>query len=145
MIRRPPRSTLFPYTTLFRSCGLCRFGGPASGHPDTGLAPQDRLDVRGVDQPDLHDLLQAVERALTVGRVDSIAAVPAGARVVRTDLRLRTYGWPTPQHHRTGPGDAERPGRGRPDSRTHVRSKAYWRHARSSATHVLHLRRDNSL
>src|SRR3712207_907966 len=24
MIRRPPRSTLFPYTTLFRSQGLCR-------------------------------------------------------------------------------------------------------------------------
>src|SRR3712207_7031859 len=23
MIRRPPRSTLFPYTTLFRSCGCC--------------------------------------------------------------------------------------------------------------------------
>src|SRR6266487_6038374 len=33
MIRRPPRSTLFPYTTLFRSarCGprRCRPGGPA--------------------------------------------------------------------------------------------------------------------
>src|SRR3712207_9040877 len=27
MIRRPPRSTLFPYTTLFRSCEL-------DGHPD---------------------------------------------------------------------------------------------------------------
>src|SRR3712207_9066246 len=29
MIRRPPRSTLFPYTTLFRSpvtCSLCREG-----------------------------------------------------------------------------------------------------------------------
>src|ERR1044072_5771167 len=24
MIRRPPRSTLFPYTTLFRSCLRCR-------------------------------------------------------------------------------------------------------------------------
>src|SRR5260370_15905859 len=24
MIRRPPRSTLFPYTTLFRSCAKCR-------------------------------------------------------------------------------------------------------------------------
>src|SRR4029434_3345422 len=24
MIRRPPRSTLFPYTTLFRSCCLCK-------------------------------------------------------------------------------------------------------------------------
>src|SRR5206468_8972032 len=23
LIRRPPRSTLFPYTTLFRSCGPC--------------------------------------------------------------------------------------------------------------------------
>src|SRR5687768_17741954 len=31
MLRRPPRSTLFPYTTLFRSCGsndltICPFG-----------------------------------------------------------------------------------------------------------------------
>src|SRR2546429_9358192 len=26
MIRRPPRSTLFPYTTLFRSAGLGRIG-----------------------------------------------------------------------------------------------------------------------
>src|SRR2546422_5430406 len=26
MIRRPPRSTLFPYTTLFRSYGLCTGG-----------------------------------------------------------------------------------------------------------------------
>src|SRR2546422_5028224 len=26
MIRRPPRSTLFPYTTLFRSGNLLRFG-----------------------------------------------------------------------------------------------------------------------
>src|SRR5437763_8457783 len=28
MIRRPPRSTLFPYTTLFRSDGGGRSGGP---------------------------------------------------------------------------------------------------------------------
>src|SRR2546425_8978652 len=27
MIRRPPRSTLFPYTTLFRSCGTVFRGG----------------------------------------------------------------------------------------------------------------------
>src|SRR3712207_7826250 len=33
MIRRPPRSTLFPYTTLFRSGGLQRGGdvGPVPG------------------------------------------------------------------------------------------------------------------
>src|SRR2546429_5001031 len=35
MIRRPPRSTLFPYTTLFRSCGApgtCCQRGLAPGH-----------------------------------------------------------------------------------------------------------------
>src|SRR2546430_10176357 len=30
MIRRPPRSTLFPYTTLFRSCASYRTGPPVS-------------------------------------------------------------------------------------------------------------------
>src|SRR2546430_2957790 len=34
MIRRPPRSTLFPYTTLFRS-------DPASGHPDHACRVRD--------------------------------------------------------------------------------------------------------
>src|SRR3989441_9729788 len=31
MIRRPPRSTLFPYTTLFRSRRAARAGGAAGG------------------------------------------------------------------------------------------------------------------
>src|SRR5216683_6009245 len=39
MIRRPPRSTLFPYTTLFRSRGR---SGPASSCPArSDLAAQD--------------------------------------------------------------------------------------------------------
>src|SRR5256885_10910582 len=33
MIRRPPRSTLFPYTTLFRSRESDRSGGVMSGLP----------------------------------------------------------------------------------------------------------------
>src|SRR3712207_8724558 len=38
MIRRPPRSTLFPYTTLFRSPG--RGGrGPRRGGGEGGVAP----------------------------------------------------------------------------------------------------------
>src|SRR5258708_26101519 len=36
MIRRPPRSTLFPYTTLFRSDGTRPSGG-ARAHPESGL------------------------------------------------------------------------------------------------------------
>src|SRR2546430_12004850 len=35
MIRRPPRSTLFPYTTLFRSSPL-----PGSAEPDLGSCVQ---------------------------------------------------------------------------------------------------------
>src|SRR5438105_6699421 len=38
MIRRPPRSTLFPYTTLFRSIACTRFSGrPAPEY--TGQIP----------------------------------------------------------------------------------------------------------
>src|SRR3712207_8483597 len=41
MIRRPPRSTLFPYTTLFRSCSeirqIVKLGVAASKHAARGL------------------------------------------------------------------------------------------------------------
>src|SRR5260370_25102548 len=33
MIRRPPRSTLFPYTTLFRSCAQLRLLSGCALHP----------------------------------------------------------------------------------------------------------------
>src|SRR2546428_10276823 len=35
MIRRPPRSTLFPYTTLFRSVGQSAAAIAAADEPDT--------------------------------------------------------------------------------------------------------------
>src|SRR2546430_6221749 len=37
MIRRPPRSTLFPYTTLFRSGGGPQFPSPSGGGQGGGL------------------------------------------------------------------------------------------------------------
>src|SRR5690349_23049562 len=44
MIRRPPRSTLFPYTTLFRSLGDAgRFGGEAG---QARHRPQSKIDER---------------------------------------------------------------------------------------------------
>src|SRR5436190_15526206 len=51
MLRRPPRSTLFPYTTLFRSrCTWCcsrSRSAPAAGCPPTPSPPP--LDRRGVE------------------------------------------------------------------------------------------------
>src|SRR5574343_1177455 len=45
MIRRPPRSTLFPYTTLFRSGG--GFAGPTNGTiPQFGGGTTDRKSTR---------------------------------------------------------------------------------------------------
>src|SRR5215211_9004423 len=41
MIRRPPRSTLFPYTTLFRSVGKARHGAPSQ---ETCLRPPNRSE-----------------------------------------------------------------------------------------------------
>src|SRR5438067_5728895 len=49
MIRRPPRSTLFPYTTLFRSCGrglvhARRLGG--GRHRQFAALEEDRKSTR---------------------------------------------------------------------------------------------------
>src|SRR3712207_6897251 len=60
MIRRPPRSTLFPYTTLFRSCPSGRlFEAAACGVPilsdawegiETFFAPGEELLVASTDR-----------------------------------------------------------------------------------------------
>src|SRR2546430_8147840 len=43
MIRRPPRSTLFPYTTLFRS----HLDGPRPLMRESGHAPREHVARRG--------------------------------------------------------------------------------------------------
>src|SRR5438552_19203224 len=46
MIRRPPKSTLFPYTTLFRSCDTAdESGAPCLGRPGQGMV-RDRKSTR---------------------------------------------------------------------------------------------------
>src|SRR2546430_13805798 len=49
MIRRPPRSTLFPYTTLFRSrrFGADRARGGAAGRERAGRSLHERLPDGG--------------------------------------------------------------------------------------------------
>src|SRR3712207_7699898 len=47
MIRRPPRSTLFPYTTLFRSAHPPRGGRRDHGGPYGRLRPRIRCQYSG--------------------------------------------------------------------------------------------------
>src|SRR2546427_5835771 len=50
MIRRPPRSTLFPYTTLFRSPAASAFLGHDGAAPP-GLGPGCRVAARTLGHP----------------------------------------------------------------------------------------------
>src|SRR2546427_5200786 len=64
MIRRPPRSTLFPYTTLFRSLGEAEHGvlGRTVRRPTLdAVLPRERRDVHDRAGPNVQHALQ--ERA----------------------------------------------------------------------------------
>src|SRR3712207_7984784 len=62
MIRRPPRSTLFPYTTLFRSREQLRLEPPGSREPMLPLQVLPTLGRRrDLDAPDPVEARLAVE------------------------------------------------------------------------------------
>src|SRR2546427_8635317 len=55
MIRRPPRSTLFPYTTLFRSAGAVAAAGVEVLGLARLLALADHVERRAQRRPDVVD------------------------------------------------------------------------------------------
>src|SRR3712207_9593903 len=67
MIRRPPRSTLFPYTTLFRSLGGVDLVGP-----------QQRVVDAANDGGHGVDRVQALVRVRVAGEVGVGGHLPAG-------------------------------------------------------------------
>src|SRR3712207_9323312 len=85
MIRRPPRSTLFPYTTLFRS----RFG----------LAPYPSTFF-GVDAETAHDLLREIVQSVLQSGFHKIVffntspwneeLVDAASRDARVEFNVRS-------------------------------------------------------
>src|SRR3712207_7022806 len=101
MIRRPPRSTLFPYTTLFRSCGCApaRAGrsSPAVGARAARSSPPEVLpaQARLRRRPEFTAVVRSGRRAgrptmvlhyLPERPVGSDGAAPAGARSPRVGL-----------------------------------------------------------
>src|SRR5256885_12035601 len=102
MIRRPPRSTLFPYTTLFRSwvdlAGRWRIGPklgrwtkPAAQH--IGQAAREAARLRRLRELDgeLMTLRQAVSeiRAALTELHQRVAAAKAGTALVPDDAVVR--------------------------------------------------------
>src|SRR3712207_2171947 len=84
MIRRPPRSTLFPYTTLFRSCvrqrhGVRPDGSPALPNGDLDRIVRQQVFIGGVlrkllsqdvllDLGKQRELVRAASESLTIDR-----------------------------------------------------------------------------
>src|SRR3712207_8907685 len=58
MIRRPPRSTLFPYTTLFRSAVLPERDGRPDARVGRGQRPRSRMDAGAMTAPTATRLLE---------------------------------------------------------------------------------------
>src|SRR6266498_5422327 len=83
MIRRPPRSTLFPYTTLFRSVrgrGPTRRGRPARG----SLVLHDRAHLHRTAHARRRNARCEVDRGVEVGGLER---EPAAERLLDGDER----------------------------------------------------------
>src|SRR5258706_5329586 len=100
MIRRPPRSTLFPYTTLFRSekeasytNGQGRLQGTARAIPLQGDAMEDWQILANVGTA----LGLALDYASTAQVRADIAARFGSAGL--EDITALTFGQPVPAHH----------------------------------------------
>src|SRR3712207_8572709 len=73
MIRRPPRSTLFPYTTLFRSV------------PGASITSEDVADVwRNGTFEERREILEAVIAQVTIHRIGKVGPVRAKQMVPET-------------------------------------------------------------
>src|SRR2546426_10522026 len=100
MIRRPPRSTLFPYTTLFRSQGLAKLSEGASTAPSETLRPRRELPAEvgdGGAEEDQHACRRDARRDREHGQ--------------RPARETRENESDDGQHGRAAPDDAARPGR----------------------------------
>src|SRR5438309_4470915 len=70
MIRRPPRSTLFPYTTLFRSFEVGRARSRAGGSSRPGRAEARRASRAGAQSSGGEGVLREARRLATASPPD---------------------------------------------------------------------------
>src|SRR2546430_13069877 len=114
MIRRPPRSTLFPYTTLFRSCRPGEAAAPDPGvplvrtvcrlidaHPDRPASLAALSAQAGVTS---HRLLRTFQRVLGI----SPRQYRDARRLDRFKTELRSRGRVSPALYEAGDG-SDRP------------------------------------
>src|SRR2546430_13343239 len=83
MIRRPPRSTLFPYTTLFRSLVLTHDAASLDGSADSrgaGFGDYCPIHVRSQDRPHSGGAGETIGRFALGGRAPGAGVGRANGR-----------------------------------------------------------------
>src|SRR2546425_9021275 len=118
MIRRPPRSTLFPYTTLFRSRAKADEVRPALSAATDFVAEARRLGLTPIETtmsrmerlPMLAgtDPLEEAAFALAIGGVSSPVKTPAGWVVLKATEAIPARGAPPTQIRGKGAGAGKR-------------------------------------
>src|SRR2546430_6983218 len=101
MIRRPPRSTLFPYTTLFRSLGVdvdvaSRPGDDAVDgcEPQPRALPRSLGGEEGVEEPVLHLVRRSEEHTSELQSQSNLVC-----RLLLEKKKKRSrHSYPTPPH-----------------------------------------------
>src|SRR2546425_9614382 len=98
MIRRPPRSTLFPYTTLFRSGGggslaARGVGVKEKGRSEPGVSKQHAQKARRSEEhtSELQSLAYLVCRLLLEKKKKKKTKTTIPQNQADTDQRLHTY------------------------------------------------------
>src|SRR5215204_5982535 len=85
MIRRPPRSTLFPYTTLFRSRTgplLPRRPGPSAGRDGRPRSEEHTSELQSHSDLVCRLLLEKKKKEPTSGKSDVLTTIDAVARTM---------------------------------------------------------------
>src|SRR3712207_9534669 len=100
MIRRPPRSTLFPYTTLFRSEAGSTAAQELAFTLKDGLTYVEQAIARGLDVDDFAPRLSFFFNA-QIDFFEEIAKYRAARRIWARELR-DTYGAKNPKSWQIG-------------------------------------------
>src|SRR6266487_3486022 len=91
MIRRPPRSTLFPYTTLFRSV-------PGGAQETSGLPIAHLADLADRSEEHTSELQSPVHLVCRLLLEKKKPAEPARAGIEKKALRIENYPKPSLSH-----------------------------------------------
>src|SRR5258705_9205705 len=84
MIRRPPRSTLFPYTTLFRSCH------GAAGAPNPAIAKMMKVEMKDLSSAEVQNLSDDDMKKIIVAQVLNLSRAQILHLEDRKSTRLKS-------------------------------------------------------